>query len=146
MTGEALVLLQARSTAMTRSDSCGRQGSGHTCPSWSGRIWFQMEAEHLSACCLPTAPPTNPHPGRATFPWNDANGVIRVSVSKIKSVTPFCRLIISTFQAARRQHNTRRGGCFLSRLTQIYSCVCVCVCVCACACAPAHMLQARPRM
>ena len=92
----------------------------------SGSKW----KPNISVPAVSPQHPPHPHPGRATFPWNDANGVIRVSVSKIKSVTPFCRLIISTFQAARRQHNTRRGGCFLSRLTQIYSCVCVCVCVC----------------
>lgn len=49
------------------------------------------------SCLLsPQQPPPIPIEGGRLFIWNNANGVIRVSVSEIKSVTPFCRLIIST--------------------------------------------------
>lgn len=51
------------------------------------------------SCLLsPQQPPPIPIEGGRLFIWNNANGVIRVSVFQIKSVTPFCRLIISTFR------------------------------------------------
>ena len=82
------------------------------------------------------SPSLTPHPGRVTFPWNDANGVIQVSVSKIKSVTPFCRLIIFTFRLQGDSRTVEEGAASSQGwLKYIAVCVCVCACVCVRVCA-----------
>ena len=101
----------------------------------SGSKWKR----NISVPAVSPQHPPHPHPGRATFPWNDANGVIRVSVSKIKSVTPFCRLIISTFRLQGDSITLEEGAASSQGwLKYIALCVCVYVCVCVCVYVRAH--------
>lgn len=53
--------------------------------------------QNISAHPMPPTALCFPRKGGRLSIWNNANGVIQVSVLEIKSVTPFCRFIISTF-------------------------------------------------